>query len=68
MIIQLFWRKKFRKHFRKVLNKFFIPILGKFQLLNLIERIFISRSEANDLALRLAREYTGNYDILVLDK
>ncbi|UJR14885.1 hypothetical protein I4U23_001869 [Adineta vaga] len=26
-----------------------------------------SASEANDLAIRLAREYTGNYDILVLD-
>ncbi|CAF4339458.1 unnamed protein product, partial [Rotaria sordida] len=26
-----------------------------------------SGSEANDLAIRLAREYTGNYDILVLD-
>lgn len=27
-----------------------------------------SGSEANDLAIRLAREYTGNYDILVVDK
>ncbi|CAF4867780.1 unnamed protein product [Rotaria sp. Silwood2] len=26
-----------------------------------------SGSESNDLALRLARQYTGNYDILVLD-
>ncbi|CAF0739556.1 unnamed protein product [Didymodactylos carnosus] len=26
-----------------------------------------SGSEANDLAMRLAREYTGNYDVLVLD-
>jgi 4-aminobutyrate aminotransferase-like enzyme len=34
----------------------------------LSNEFFISRSEANDLALRLAREYTGNYDILVLDK
>jgi ethanolamine-phosphate phospho-lyase len=34
-----------------------------------LEQIFYtnSGSEANDLALRLAREYTGNYDILVLD-
>jgi 4-aminobutyrate aminotransferase-like enzyme len=30
--------------------------------------LFMFRSEANDLAIRLAREYTGNYDILVLDK
>ncbi|CAF3926327.1 unnamed protein product [Rotaria sordida] len=34
-----------------------------------LEQIFYtnSGSEANDLAIRLAREYTGNYDILVLD-
>jgi 4-aminobutyrate aminotransferase-like enzyme len=32
------------------------------------EYVFNCRSESNDLALRLAREYTGNYDILVLDK
>ena len=25
-------------------------------------------SEANDLAIRLAREYTGNHDIITLDK
>ncbi|CAF1339167.1 unnamed protein product [Adineta ricciae] len=34
-----------------------------------LEQIFYtnSGSEANDLAIRLARQYTGNYDILVLD-
>ncbi|CAF3641620.1 unnamed protein product [Rotaria sp. Silwood1] len=34
-----------------------------------LEQIFYtnSASEANDLAIRLAREYTGNHDILVLD-
>jgi hypothetical protein len=30
--------------------------------------VSIFRSEANDLAIRLAREYTGNYDIITLDK
>jgi 4-aminobutyrate aminotransferase-like enzyme len=35
-----------------------------------LEQVFYtnSGSEANDLAIRLAREYTGNYDILALDK
>ncbi|CAF1278658.1 unnamed protein product [Rotaria magnacalcarata] len=34
-----------------------------------LDQIFYtnSGSESNDLALRLARQYTGNYDILVLD-
>jgi 4-aminobutyrate aminotransferase-like enzyme len=30
--------------------------------------LFIFRSEANDLAIRLAREYTGSYDIIAMDK
>lgn len=28
---------------------------------------FCCRSEANDLALRLARQYTGHWDVVVLD-
>jgi 4-aminobutyrate aminotransferase-like enzyme len=30
--------------------------------------IFFLRSEANDLALRLARQYTGHQDVVVLDQ
>lgn len=31
-------------------------------------RLFCHRSEANDLALRLARQYTGHWDVVVLDQ
>lgn len=30
--------------------------------------LFHHRSEANDLALRLARQYTGHQDVVVLDQ
>lgn len=30
--------------------------------------LFCCRSEANDLALRLARQYTGHWDVVVLDQ
>lgn len=30
--------------------------------------LFCHRSEANDLALRLARQYTGHWDVVVLDQ
>lgn len=30
--------------------------------------LFHHRSEANDLALRLARQYTGHWDVVVLEQ
>ncbi len=46
---------------------------GKIKIIYFLFRVVLNmffncRSEANDLAIRLAREFTGNYDILVLDK
>jgi hypothetical protein len=70
MIIQSFLRRNLRKQFRKALIKFFIQIQGRIKRIffDLFEFILLYRSESNDLAIRLARQYTGNYDILVLDK
>lgn len=30
--------------------------------------LFYCRSEANDLALRMARQHTGHWDVVVLDQ
>lgn len=36
--------------------------------INLIYKCFYFRSEANDLALRLAQDYTENQDVIVQDQ
>jgi 4-aminobutyrate aminotransferase-like enzyme len=72
MITQSFLQKNLLKHYQKALNNFFIPIQGRIKEILFTNSFFfvflIYRSEANDLALRLARQFTGNFDILVLDK
>ena len=62
--------KNWSRHYRKVWNRSSIPILGTWPKRISFDNSLLCpfRSEANDLAIRLARAYTGGYDIIALDK
>lgn len=67
MIIWSFMERELLNTCPKNLKYAFLQIQGKID--SQIEKKIkiLTRSESNDLALRIARKVTGNYDVLVLD-
>ena len=46
----------------------FVISCSCFKCVYVLSILFDDRSEANDLALRLARAYTKKHDVIVIDK